>query len=403
MIKQLWQKRLTTHLRTQSKYLRLVFNEYFLLALIFLIGAIGYWYAQGLQQIKPHTWWCLPLALLILALVVGCFSLVTLIEAADLTFLLAQEKQFRSYLKQARNYSLILPTGALILSCFFVTPLLALGGQFTPGKVVCLALGLLVCEAAILTNAISACYGSQAWGLIIEKWLGLVIFLGVSAYCSVILGLVGTILWLIGSEKRRRRASQQVLQWQYLLNQENQRSYRVKRFYNLFTDVPDLNSKVVRRSWLDWCLKPIKLKSENTYLYLLARGFLRNSEYSNLYARLLVIELCLAAAMHNALFLSLIMSLFLYLVEFQLVPLYRHYDHHPLLQIYPLTSGQKKVNFQKLLTNLLTVQWLLGGIVVVIFQNSLSAIGLPLVISGIVGIILVMWVLPRQLQKLKHS
>lgn len=69
----LWQERLRRHQLDQFKYLRLIFNDNFVLAFIVLIGALGFWYSNLLGTIhhqliigKPivilllfwqHKWW----------------------------------------------------------------------------------------------------------------------------------------------------------------------------------------------------------------------------------------------------------------------------------------------------------------------------------------------------------
>ncbi|RHW48396.1 hypothetical protein DS832_02220 [Bombilactobacillus bombi] len=404
-MKSLWQQRFIAHIREQSKFLKLVFNEYFIIAIIFMIGAVGFWYSQALDTLPANSWWTKPVAIIIMGIVTLLFQPVTLLQSADTTFLLPQEKSLPRYLAAARNYSLLLPCASLLLTGFFLTPFLARGASFTISQVILLTLTSVLLAVAVITNQLSSLYNHHTLNYLRgENIVGVLIVLAISTYLNSWLALILAIIWLAVSEYRWHLwFKTRVFNWSLAITKEKGRSYQLKRFYNLFTDVPGIASKIARRQWLDWLFKPIALQQQNTYLYLFMRGFIRNTEYSGLFLRLTIVALLLIYAIHNYLLITIIVALFLYLVEFQLLPLYKNYDAIVLTQIYPLTPMQKQQSFKKLLVGVLSLQWLLMAIVLVICHGMAIEVLVPLFVSLLMVGFLVELYLPRQLKKLNKN
>lgn len=111
-MKELWKNRLRRHQIDQFKYLRLIFNDNFVLAFIVLIGALGFWYSNFLGTIKHELLLGKPVVILILFLIAQVGRIATLLEEPDSTFLLVKEKEFYQYFKSALNYSIALPVVA---------------------------------------------------------------------------------------------------------------------------------------------------------------------------------------------------------------------------------------------------------------------------------------------------
>ena len=53
-MRELANRRLSENLKQSVKYLTLVFNDFFILALIFLFGALMFWYAQAMRVIPNN-------------------------------------------------------------------------------------------------------------------------------------------------------------------------------------------------------------------------------------------------------------------------------------------------------------------------------------------------------------
>jgi len=60
-MRDLAKRRLQENLRQSLKYLVLVFNDFFILALIFLFGALMFWYAQAMKTMPENLWYYRPL------------------------------------------------------------------------------------------------------------------------------------------------------------------------------------------------------------------------------------------------------------------------------------------------------------------------------------------------------
>ena len=108
-MRELANKRLSENLKQSIKYLTLVFNDFFILALIFLFGALMFWYAQAMKTIPNNLWFYKPLVGIILFLPLLTGHLVTLIKDADMQFLFTQDEKMEEYLRPMYRYSLILP------------------------------------------------------------------------------------------------------------------------------------------------------------------------------------------------------------------------------------------------------------------------------------------------------
>ena len=403
-MKALWQQRFINHVKEQRKFLKLVFNEYFIIALIFMLGAVGFWYSKALTTLPQGVWWAQPVAIIIIGLVTLLFHPVTLLQAADEAFLLPQERSLPEYLRGAHSYSLLMPIISLMLLGFFLTPFLARGVGFSLLQVILLVIIAIIIVITLISNQLTAFYQSSPHHYLLGE--NIILNFGIliiAVYLNTWLALVLAVLWWSWCEYRWHRCLKKgVFQWHAAIIKEANRSYQLKRFYNLFTDVPGISSKVARRKWLDWLFRPITLEQKNTYFYLFARGFVRNSEYSGLFVRLTIVALLLIYAIHNYWVLTVIGALFIYLVEFQLLPLFKKYDAIVLTHIYPLTESQKQQSFQLLVTIVLLLQWLIMTLALLIFLGLHLTTFLPIIISLVMVIVLVKLYLPRQLQKLKQ-
>ena len=60
-MRDLAQSRLRRNTQQSLRYLRLVFNDFFVLALVFIAGAVMFWYAQALKSMPVGRWSYRPL------------------------------------------------------------------------------------------------------------------------------------------------------------------------------------------------------------------------------------------------------------------------------------------------------------------------------------------------------
>ncbi len=181
---------------------------------------------------------------------------------------------------------------------------------------------------------------------------------------------------------------------------EKSRLHRIYQFINLFTDVPEITATVKRRAYLDGFLQSIKPKQNNTYLYLYARRFARGSEYSGLFIRLVVIGSLLLYFVHDVYFSLGLGILFIYMIGFQLIPLYNQFRYMILTQLYPVSSQQKAKALQSLLLILLGIAAFVFAIIANIALSTLSDRFLVTVAYFLMVIFFTWWYVPSRLKKM---
>lgn len=163
-----------------------------------------------------------------------------------------------------------------------------------------------------------------------------------------------------------------------MIERENKRLYQVYRFFNLFTDVPYVQSKAKRRKYLDKLL-PKAFKVE-PYSYLFWRDFFRNGQYSGLYGRLTILGTVILFFVNDVRFGLFIAILFVYLIGFQIMPMYFSYDEIVFTYLYPLTLESKQQAFKILVFKLLSITTLIFSLSSLVAIKNISMFTLMIVI-----------------------
>lgn len=399
----LWNERLRRHQLNQFKYLRLIFNDNFVLAFIVLIGALGFWYSNLLGTISGPIILGKPIVIVLLFLAVQVGGIATLLEDPDSTFLLVKEKEFYKYFKAAKNYSVFVPIVTLVLVNFLLSAFASRAGGMKVLDIVVVAIGLIIYKLGFLNVNLMELYGQAKFGntsmRLVSNLLLLVSLIISTYFFSWLMIIVGVVFYLYLNVRTKTLETSGQLQWKYAIETENQRMFRIKRFYNLFTDVPGVNSKIKRRKWLDGLYKSIKPISSNTYLYLFARGFVRNNEYIGLFLRLTIIQAIMLALIDNFYISLVVEMLFIYLVGFQLKPYFKEVMQNLMQRLYPI-SGKTKINdFTKLSTFILLIQWIISALAV-LYKFGFSINSLIIIVAGLAVLFFVNYFyMPRQLKK----
>lgn len=396
----LWQKRVQKHIQEQVKYLRLVFNDHFVIAIIFLLGALGYTYANAVKGLDPQAWWLKPVLSLVLLAAVSFGRLATLLKEADSVFLLPKESGLVTYLKSARLYSSWLPLIAMAFVTLLVAPLLLITKTVPAWHIAVALITLVIIKDRRFSIQLRQWY--QADETQATKGLSLILDLAIIAsQLYQWLNLVGVLVALGLAYYQRQQLVRvqktQLFDWLAAVGAEDSRMGRIYRLYNLFTDVPGLSSQVKRRRYLDGLLKPIIAKPANTYLYLYARGFLRGTEFSGLYIRLVVlggIILCFSHIWWLSLALGLLL---IYLVGFQLLPFYNQYDQIIFTHLYPVPTTKRIQAFSQLMRTLLLLQALLFSVILLVTLGMTIQVGLSVLALFVLVIGFVQFYLPKRL------
>lgn len=366
----LWKKRLNLYLKRMIKYYRYVFNDHFVIALLFLLGGISYTYSNFIKSLNVDLSypWAKPVVIIVLLVMLQFGKVGTLIDEPDKVFLLPQEKGMREYLMKAQKRAWVSNSVIQIVVWIVLLSFIYYGVHLNLLESIILLLSQVALKVIqvnlFFIRAFEAKYQAGKYSLILNYVVPLIVYM-LGLYASIYLALgitVGLILYLKSLPKNK------IIQWNYLIDVEKLRLMRKYSFFNLFTDVPQVKKKAKRRKYLDWLIPNLK----NVYGYLFIRAIIRNGEYSGLYIRLTVIEFIVLLFIPKF-WLSLVIGmLFIYLIGFQMLPLYKYFDDNVFVHLYPLETNSKGKEFKSILLALLIINAFLATIAVYIaIQNLL--------------------------------
>lgn len=354
----LLKKRSQERIKRLGKYAKYVFNDHFVIVIIFILGALAFQYADFVKALEPDYLWGKLFWAVALSAAVFLGRPATLVEPADLVFLSSQEGEWNRHLADARRQSLLLPAGVLLFLSAVATPMLYVGQRFSLLNLAGLVgIGLLLkwTELGLALQSFRMETGKELNRARMVLFLVSVLVYAFGFWIGVGWGLLLAALVLLAYERGYRKRNA-LLDWTRMVEAEESRRARINRLINLFTDVPQVQSRAKRRKGLDPVVERLAGTGNNPYQFLYARAFVRNGDYSGLYVRLLAIG-CLVLAFAGNLWLTLLLSiLFLYLTGFQLLPMYAHFDQHVLNRLYPVGPGLKYAGYRQALRGLLLLE-----------------------------------------------
>ncbi len=377
------------------KYLRLVFNDHFVIALMFFVGGLGLAYSNWLKTVGPRDTWILFVigAFLWLGLRIG--RIATLIEPADPVFLLPRERDFQEYLGHAWRYSWWLAQLVQVALVVLTMPLLVLVDHFSGLDLVMVVLTQVLLKDFQLTVSMIRLYDTTAatrqlfkssWSAPWSSWMTWVVSLlgvGLTLFAGPWEGLSGSLVLAIGFRFWFRWLQPRItVAWRADVKLEANRMLGIYRFFNLFTDVPMVQGTVKRRRYLDWVYRWLPADQRHAFGYLFSRGMARGTEFSNLVARLTVIGAVLLYFSGHGWLAMALDVLFIYLIGFQLLPFYKRYDNIVFTHIYPVALKRRLANFQRLLTVVLSVTAIIFLIAFWASNASLVEVGILTLINA---------------------
>ena len=381
--------RVSRHQKKMTRYLKYVFNDHFVIVLLFLLGAAGYFYSNFLKQADTISFFLLISGCLLLALMLLPGDIATLVEPADTVFLTPLENEMHTYLNKMKNRSLVLPfllEGAMVAS---MMPLFVAGNSLTFGDTLFFVLTAWLLKASDLeVRLVSFTYQKETFLLywkIILFLLGSFIFAS-SLFFSPFLGPILGFLVLVSVKLYiKKEENSYSWNWEEMIRHESKRLSGHYRLLNLFTDVPLIETTIKRNLLFEKITALFfhtnRLKKENqnpTFDFLFQTVFTRNPDYRNLYVRLLFLSFLVQiySPFHT---LSILMALvFLYAIGFQLIPLFNHFRGNVSTILYPISEKEKQQSLSRVIGTLLGVtvfvQSISGFIMMGLKAGSLSLI-----------------------------
>lgn len=286
------------------KYLKYVLNDHFVLVLLFLAGFLLYQYSQLLEHFPSNPWGLLAVIGTILLGSSPIGFIATYLETPDQVFLLSKESDLVVWIRKAAKRSFLLWGSLQIFLLTLVAPLFLRAGL-------------------------------PLWSLVL-----------------IGLGLIA-IKYIWVKKKEQELILDGRLNWKVAVLTEQRRQQGILKFFALFTRVKGISSAVKRRAYLDKLTALVAKNAKNTWQNLYLRAFMRSGDYVGLSLRLLILS------MLSLIFVSLdwlavgLAFLFTYLLAFQLLALYQHYDYQFLTQLFPIGKGLKKANLISFLRRLI--------------------------------------------------
>lgn len=388
--KDFFQKRRNAYFTRLARYLKYVFNDFFLLFLFILLGAVLYNYSLLLRNMTLDQTWLVFALVLLLSFFpfVGRFQ--SLIENADHIFVAPLEKGLDLVMDEQRGLSLVTPGLLLALITALMMPVFVFFGylRFPEWIILFLTTGVLKMQDLFVQQSRFKSWESH-WFTDnnLLRWLIYFALLATTVYTSTWFGAILSMFYMISSAAIYQ-SKYKHYRWNFLVlaEAEEKRMGRLSRTINLFTDVKGISEKPKRLAFLDPFINKLASKDANPYQYLFTRAFFRRTSYLNLFLRLTLIGVIVIFFVESLVWQLIIGIIFIYLTGFQIIPLAGLYDRNSLIAVYPINHDDKVKGFRRLITQLLIVQALVFSLasfaeydiinVIIIFISFLIFVGI---------------------------
>ena len=378
----LWKERFRYFLQEVRTYSKYVFNDHLKFIFVFIIGAGAYYYQQWLQTLTPSFPTALVMAVL-LGLVLTTGSIQTLLKEADLVYLLPVEEKLKPYFTKAFLFTFMIQLYIIAIVAAALAPLYFQQMKQTGAGYIWIVLAFVIVKAWNLFVAWEKSFLTDQ-NIQRADWFIRFILNGLFVYFLVertsVLFIGGIVLLMVlYLAIMHQMVKGKPLNWEYLISEEGKKMMLLYRIANMFVDVPALKERVSRRKWLDFILSIIGEK--RTYLYLYTRTFLRSGNYFGLYVRLLALGgviLYFIPFLYGRFIVSLI---FLYLIGYQLLTLWKHHRMKIWLDLYPVGGEEKKKDFLTLLNAILITGSVIFTIIFALATKDFMMTGILLIVS----------------------
>ena len=383
----LWKERFRQFLKEVRTYSKYVFNDHLKFIFVFIIGAGAYYYQQWLQTLTTSFPTALVMAVLI-GLVLTAGSIQTLLKEADLVYLLPVEEKLKPYFTKAFLFTFMIQLYIIAIVAAALAPLYFQQMKQTGAGYIWIVLAFVIVKAWNLFVAWEKSFLTDQniqradWFIRFILNALFVYFLVERTSVMFIAGII--LLMVLYLAILHQMVKGKPLNWEYLISEEGKKMMLLYRIANMFVDVPALKERVARRKWLDFILAMIGEK--RTYLYLYTRTFLRSGNYFGLYVRLLALGgviLYFIPFLYGRFIVSLI---FLYLIGYQLLTLWKHHRMKIWLDLYPVGGEEKKKDFLTLLNAILIIGSVVFTIIFALATKDFMMTGILLVVSIVFSI-----------------
>ena len=369
-------KRLEANFKKQMHYLTLVFNDFFILALIFLFGALMFWYAQNIKKWPSNLWFYSPLLALIWTITLSFGNFTSLLQRADEHFLFNQDKNMKEYFRPLYSHSMILPMILILLVSGLLFPFATTRAGISFATLIWIVVGLLASKITQFKLIVKSFYFNKRnyynfWLFVLINFVLLTITISTN---SLLYDAIMVACWVSVSYLPQGAG----FNWYKAVDYEEKRQDLLANFYSMFTDVPDKKVKISRLKYLDFLLSH-KKQTPNTFLY--QRSLLRDPEYNNLLIRMSLFSILLSWTLQDYKWATGLGALVIFLTLYQLIPLGTVYEHNMMYHVMPIEQKTRNKDLARVLQKGMLIEWLLISVGLVVFSPEkiyalFAAIGL---------------------------
>ncbi|WP_226038031.1 ABC transporter permease [Aquibacillus saliphilus] len=367
-------ERFSAHLKETSRYLRYIFTGHLVIAMLFMVSALAFYYQQWLATM-PESFPSVFVISLLFSVVASYSPVRTLLKEPDLVFLLPAEHKMGRYFRSTLIYSFVVQLYLIFLVAAVLGPLyFETFPEGTNNPYILIIIILLILKV---------------WNLLANWWI-LKIRDGKSRLIDhtirfvlnfftfyffingeIIFAAITTVLLfaLFIYDYYLSKQNPGVI-WDLLVEKDRMRMRTFYRIANMFTDVPHLKTQIKKRHWLvALVVKNLPFKQERTFDYLYRITTIRSGDYLGIYSRLMAIG-ALAVYFVPNLWVKVAFSiLFLYLSGFQLMTLWQHHRTIAWLDIYPIKQKWRTKAMISWLSRLMIIQTFLFGLLFLFLGN----------------------------------
>jgi len=421
----LFQERSRRAQKTNVRYLRLLFNDHFILFLMIALGAGILGYRDLLTAHHSVTYWhsiwwqAISIVWLLVGLQFG--NLVTYFKPADRLYLFANDHDIiKSYLAMAMRLSAFYASVWQMIFIAVIAPILWRMDVDNWSRLFFLIIFVISYKMLLLMyerdklflksrRLTIAIFEPDA---IAEKILFR--FLVPGTLLAFIIGLstdqsnVMVIIWLLFAGIVVRyfavtdsKSELFAIDWLRATAQAQAQQQRTLHFFALFAEVPHQPKTIKRRRYLDPLLKRLT-KGQGSLFQLFLTRLARDTEILPLIIRLFLVGVVLVIALKSAplWLIMIIAAAVLYLITFQMLPLYDDTQKNLWTRLIPISKVERLKSFARV-QMIVAIPVILMMFVIVLFIRPLNETPVILVTMLIVEFIMLKFYIPKNSHKNK--
>ncbi|GMA68406.1 ABC transporter permease [Leuconostoc gelidum] len=417
-INDLFMQRFVRAQNINIKYLKLLFNDHFVVFLLIAFGASILGYQQLISSpqftlIWQSSWWQLfDVLWLIIGLQMG--TLVTYFKPADRLYLLSNDYLIaKSYMKRSIGVSAVFASVWQITFMILLVPVLWQTHVFSFWRVGTLLLFTLSYKLLLLLLLRDSLFLKSCVNILKgHNRIKYVLFNGIvpGTIMTLILQLPSDFTWIIAClwvivayacgfffYINDKKAGQLALDWSKILPQAIGHEQHVLHFYATFAEVPNQQRTIKRRQYLDFVIRKLTKHHPVMYRLYLIR-LIRDTEVLPLLVRLELVGAVVMYALMGApiWLIATIAAMTMYLIIFQMIPIYSNTKQKLWTQLLPIDEKAKQKSFQQLAKQVMFMTTILLAMVS-LSHGWLTAIVVTIVMCTI-GIFLNKLYIPKKIK-----